>query len=190
VLWVIGIGTFFELQGMNTGIVFGEYRYTDAWWPAIPWGKEHFFPLLMPISWFLVVGGSVLYCVTQFGGRGYWVAIAAAVLTDIVMEPLMVNGFGYWIWAQPTEGFVAPLHNFWGWTWISAVAIAFLRMFTGRLLESRLYWVHSLPLVGFAFFLAVMGILYDQTFTAAAGSIWFILLVGLLLVHHRKIRPV
>ncbi|MFN7172850.1 MAG: carotenoid biosynthesis protein, partial [Fimbriimonadaceae bacterium] len=157
---------------------------------AIPWGKEHFFPLLMPISWFLVVGGSVLYCVTQFGGRGYWVAIAAAVLTDMVMEPLMVNGFGYWIWAQPTEGFVAPLHNFWGWTWISAVAIVFLRMFTGRLLESRLYWVHSLPLVGFAFFLAVMGILYDQSFTAAAGSIWFILLVGLLLVHHRKFRPV
>jgi uncharacterized membrane protein len=108
----------------------------------------------------------------------------------MVMEPLMVNGLGYWIWAQPLEGFAAPLHNFWGWAWISAVAIAILRLCTGRLLETRLCWVHSLPLVGFAFFLAAMGTLYAETFTAAAGSIWFLLLVGLLLAQRRKFRAV
>ena len=41
------VGAVSEILGLYTGFPFGRYEYTGTWWPSIPIGGGHLFPLLI-----------------------------------------------------------------------------------------------------------------------------------------------
>jgi putative membrane protein len=106
-----------------TGLPFGAYRYTNAWWPTIRLGDAGPFPLQLPFAWLLIVGASFL-ALRPFTGRWTWVVAALlAAAIDLAMEPVMTGPLGYWRWSEigPLPG-GAPLANTAGWAAVAMIA--------------------------------------------------------------------
>lgn len=134
---VLAVGSASEITGLYTGLPFGRYAYTDAWFPTVPMPGDHRFPLLLPFAWFLMAGSAYLVVCrwatrrVEPGARPpLWVipggAVLAAVL-DVPMEPVMTYVLGYWVWLDPTwpiGGPIlgAPLMNAVGWVATSLIA--------------------------------------------------------------------
>lgn len=125
VAWLIGrpervIGLLFvsgcvEAVGVVTGIPFGAYRYTTAWWPTVPLTSDRVFPLGVPFAWLLVVGGLWLTVGESRGWRRVLTIGLAATLLDVALEDLAIHSLGYWTWFHPGPVFGAPLVNSLGW---------------------------------------------------------------------------
>ncbi|MFQ3669378.1 MAG: carotenoid biosynthesis protein, partial [Fimbriimonadaceae bacterium] len=128
--FVLTVGAASEIAGLYTGLPFGRYAYTDAWFPTVPLPGGHFFPLLLPFAWFLMAGSAYLVVSRLAQGRDgtgsrppLWVVPGGALLAaalDVPMEPVMTDVLGYWVWLDPTwpiGGPVlgAPLMNAVGW---------------------------------------------------------------------------
>ncbi len=118
---VISLGT--ELIGTATGLLFGNYTYTERMgyklFGLVPW--------LIPVAWC-----SMLYpawCVVRFllsqlpiANRkhiSYWllaIGLSALALTtwDLSLDPRMVQD-GNWIWHDGGIYFGVPLSNYFGW---------------------------------------------------------------------------
>lgn len=120
-----------EVAGLYTGAVFGNYVYTEAWQPILmlPGGKP--FPLLLPVAWLMMAGGSVLAVRRLLPhAPGWGVALLGAGLAaglDVPMEHVMVHVLGYWQWTPPGPlpgG--APWMNVFGWLATSLVAGAII----------------------------------------------------------------
>ncbi|MDR3692729.1 MAG: carotenoid biosynthesis protein [Fimbriimonas sp.] len=128
VVWIAGVASLLECLGMLTGFPFGRYDYTGRWWPSIPIGSSHNFPLLLPFAWILIVGGCYL-TVRPFASG--WLAITlAAVLAaaiDAPMERAMTSTFHYWAWRAAGPVFGVPLTNTLGWLAVGLLAAASLR---------------------------------------------------------------
>lgn len=96
--WVfatVTLGAAAEVIGIYTGLPFGRYRYTDAWKPVLNLPGEQYFPVLVPLAWFLVVGACFL--LTEGKYRILWSA-GLATLIDFAMESVMVDRLHYWQW--------------------------------------------------------------------------------------------
>lgn len=134
---VLAVGSASEIVGLYTGLPFGRYAYTDAWFPTVPLPGDHHFPLLLPFAWFLMAGSAYLV-VSRFALRNreagtrppLWVIPGGAVLAaalDVPMEPVMTEVLGYWVWVDPTWPIGGPilgtpLMNAVGWVATSLVA--------------------------------------------------------------------
>ncbi|MBL8049334.1 MAG: carotenoid biosynthesis protein [Chthonomonas sp.] len=147
-LWpILVIGGLSELVGLYTGYPFGTYTYTDQWWPTIPLGESHRFPLILPFAWAMIVGAAG----SLAGGRA-WLGGLIAALIDLPMEHAMTEVFGYWKWTPPGPLFGAPVLNFFGW-W----AVGWLALLATKGAEPKPTpaWV----LGGFCLLMALAGIL-------------------------------
>jgi putative membrane protein len=117
------ISYLFEFFGERTGVIFGEYYYTDVLGPKL--GPV---PLIIPLAYFMLVLPS--YVMTNLivdrrptapprsGFRLPIVALLAAIIMtgwDLSYDPLMANGFKAWIWVDGGPFFDIPLRNFAGW---------------------------------------------------------------------------
>jgi uncharacterized membrane protein len=120
-----------EVAGLYTGAVFGSYVYTEAWQPIVMLPGDKPFPLLLPVAWLMMAGGSVLAVrrllpeVPGWGAASLGACTAAAL--DVPMEHVMVNVLGYWTWTSPGPlpgG--APWMNVVGWLATSLVAGAII----------------------------------------------------------------
>lgn len=125
-VFVIGAGS--EIVGLYTGLPFGRYEYTSAWWPAIPLPGGKVFPMLLPFAWMMMAGGA--YLLVQRKVYGWMAAVmggVVAALADLPMEPVMAGPLGYWKWLEqgPLPG-GAPVMNFVGWVLTAAAAGAIL----------------------------------------------------------------
>lgn len=128
VVAVLGIGTFAEVLGLFTSVPFGSYEYTDRWVPTISIGLGHRFPLLLPLAWLFVVGGSHLFLRGRITGWSLAVGTGAfAMAIDIPMERAMTDVFGYWQWLPPGPIYGAPLWNSLGWFLVALLASLTLR---------------------------------------------------------------
>ena len=111
---------------MYTGVIFGDYAYTGAWFPVVQLPGHENFPLLVPFAWVFVAGGSYFTARAFLNG---WTAIPAAGLLaaciDAPMERAMTSTFGYWRWESPASPFGAPIENAIGWFCVASFA-AFL----------------------------------------------------------------
>ena len=116
------LGASSEIVGLKTGVPFGRYVYTDAWWPTVRLPGIGPYPLLLPFAWLLMAGASNL----SVGRRGWtWPVLGGllAAVVDLAMEPVMAGPLGYWRWLVPGPlpgG--APLANFLGWWAVATVA--------------------------------------------------------------------
>lgn len=126
--WVLGIGALAEIIGLFTGFPFGRYEYTDRWVPTVPLGMGHRFPLLLPLAWLMMVGGSFLFVSRYWQGWKLVVGTAAlAAAIDIPMERAMTDVLGYWKWTPPGPLYGAPVLNVFGWLGVGALAAFSIR---------------------------------------------------------------
>ncbi len=129
VVLVLFLGITVEVVGLYTGLPFGRYAYTDQWAPTVLLPGDQRFPLLLPMAWFLVAGGSML-AMPKLGWIEVPIAAILATLVDLVMEPVMTGPLGYWKWVDqgPLPG-GAPWINLGGWLWTSFLAALVVRGF-------------------------------------------------------------
>jgi putative membrane protein len=101
----------FELFGVKTGYIFGNYSYGDVLIPQI-WET----PLIIGFNWVLVILGSIKIS-KRIINKPVFIILAApvfAVLFDFILEPVAVK-LGYWNW----ENGIIPLQNYLAWYVIS-----------------------------------------------------------------------
>lgn len=129
VVLVVLLGFTAEVVGLYTSLPFGRYAYTDQWAPTVLLPGDQRFPLLLPLAWFLVAGGSML-AMPKLGWIEVPLAAILATLIDLVMEPVMTGPLGYWKWVDrgPLPGGV-PWMNSLGWLCTSLLAALFVRGF-------------------------------------------------------------
>ena len=107
-----------EAVGVNVGLPFGPYQYTDHFGPML--GPV---PLTIPLAWHVVVTNAlfVVRAVVPFCSRFMEAALAGLLCTlyDVVLEPFATTVKDYWRW---DGGSVPPL-NYIAWFVISALLI-------------------------------------------------------------------
>lgn len=104
------IGFASEVLGVQTGIPFGTYRYTDVLAPGL-WGV----PLAMACAW-LVLTAYVRQMQAPLRLAAVWMAAI-----DLVIEPLAANELDYWRWSGRSFWYGAPYTNFIGWYLVSVI---------------------------------------------------------------------
>lgn len=114
-----------EYIGVTTGLPFGRYAYEAT----LGYNLFGAVPLPIPFAWLVVVPGA-LSAARLLGGRGWWLAPAAAllvVLYDLLLEPFAVYVMGYWRWIDSGPLYGIPLANFIAWG-ISGLVLAGLAL--------------------------------------------------------------
>jgi uncharacterized membrane protein len=141
-LWLFGltfvISILFESVGVETGLIYGPYHYTDQLGARF----LGLVPYLIPVAWFMMIYPSQIIAEGLVGARTPkgWrrelkiAGLSAVVMTawDVVMDPIMVR-MGNWVWDVKGGYFGVPLHNYIGW-----LATTFTIYILFRILESRL----------------------------------------------------
>ena len=116
-----------EVVGVLTGFPFGKYEYTDRWWPTVPLGEHHRYPLLIPFAWLLIVGSCYGIMRSRFTKwSSVFLCAVMATLIDMPMERAMTVVFGYWKWEPVGPIFGAPIQNSIGWFVVSFLAATIL----------------------------------------------------------------
>ena len=108
------IGFTSELIGVNTGILFGDYRYGSVLGPGL-FGV----PLLLIVLWPLVT--ITIWSFLQTKQRSGWVILIGAltaVAYDVLLEQFATR-YDLWSW----NGGI-PISNYVGWLFISALIFA------------------------------------------------------------------
>jgi len=135
VLFVLFIGGCSEVIGVYTGWIFGDYFYTEEWWPTVPLPLPHpyldwrnpLYPLMLPFAWIMIVGACQAVLPEPIKGkpRALLAATIATLYDFALMEPVMVEKLHYWVWRYNLDGlpFGVPWHNYAGW-WITSLLAA------------------------------------------------------------------
>lgn len=151
---IFAVGAVSELAGLYYGFPFGRYVYTEKWQPVLELPGGHFFPLLLPFAWVMIV----LSCLSLFSPSDRSTRVFAAALCaaafDFAMEPAMIGRLGYWKWLG-YEGEFAPVSNFMGWFAVSALAGL---VFTAISPEPKASGHAGMMLAGYAAFLAILSL--------------------------------
>ena len=155
----VAVSWSYEHVGVETGLIYGAYHYTDALGP-----KLGHVPIIIPIAWFTMIYPS--YIIANLIGSGrqmmmrdkknnnnritlvqiLWLSFLSAVMMtawDLVVDPYLSGPTERaWIWEDGGQYFGVPLHNFGGW-----LLTTFTIYFIFRLLSERKFQVRpSRPL--------------------------------------------
>jgi putative membrane protein len=136
------VGFAVEALGVKTGVIFGEYHYTDRMGPAL---VE--VPLVIGLNWAILV-----HCVhaclgERFRSRTLMAAVGASAMTafDWVMEPVAIR-LRFWVWQADT----VPLKNYLAWWGLSFVLLLASDAIGPRPKNRLAPWVFGVMLVFFA----------------------------------------
>jgi uncharacterized membrane protein len=173
----VAISWSYEQVGVETGLIYGAYHYTDAL--GLKLGHV---PIIIPIAWFMMVYPSYIIANLVQSGRLMmrgkmknndnnsiniltpilqilWLSFLSAVIMtawDLVVDPYLSGPTERaWIWeGGDGQYFGVPLHNFGGW-----LLTTFTIYFLFQLLLERKFQMHSsrplttsiilLPLIGY-----------------------------------------
>lgn len=142
---VVGAGMLIELLGVRTGMVFGDYRYTEVLGPAIAG-----VPILIGVNWLLLI-----YLTFQASGylmdHPFLTPLLGACFMlgfDLLLEPVAIE-MKFWIWEQG----LPPWENYLAW-FITAFLFHLVAWNAGLQLRSRV----AMPLlfVLVAFFISIV----------------------------------
>lgn len=141
------IGLAAEVIGVNTGLLFGDYRYGSLLGLTV-FGV----PVLIGITWaFVTISAWQLVSFSSFG-KVAKVTLAACiiVLFDLLLEQF-ATAFGLWQW----QGGVIPLKNYVTWLVVSAIIMAVYAQW-GTQKHPSLYGAIALPLVSVFFWFMLL----------------------------------
>ncbi|MCW1292981.1 MAG: carotenoid biosynthesis protein [Candidatus Parvarchaeota archaeon] len=167
------ISFLFEFLGVNFGIPFGKYYYSNAL------GFKLFgVPFSVPFMWFSFVTLSFLIVKNSF------LSPLLTVSIDLLMDPYMSN-FG-WFWQTKLFNFYygIPLSNFIGWYVVSFILIQVLI----RLSKSKIKSTEVFAL--FLYFLMLLIWLINDYFKGLylAVAIGFILIIMFFITFKKEFR--
>ena len=112
----------FEVTGVATGLVFGNYFYSETAIGPLLWGV----PLLLPLGYFSFAYPALFLSRMMIGKlrapvRGLAVLtvalLSALVMTliDLATDPIESTLLDKWTWEDGGAFFGVPLHNYFGW---------------------------------------------------------------------------
>ncbi|MBA3805857.1 MAG: carotenoid biosynthesis protein [Acidobacteria bacterium] len=114
-----------EAIGVRFGVPFGHYNYTGVLQPQLLG-----VPVVMGLAWMALVAFAC-----DFASRlnlSPWLTTMVAALwttaTDLVIDPLAANKFGYWTWDQEGIYYGIPFTNFVGWFVTGLLACRIIRL--------------------------------------------------------------
>jgi bisanhydrobacterioruberin hydratase len=110
-------GLFSEMIGVNTGILFGEYHYTDVLGSAILG-----VPIIIAFNWAFLIGGGIAIADKLFKSKKMQVLFAVFVIVvfDFIMEPVAVK-LHYWEWQNNT----IPIFNYVTWAGVATTCACY-----------------------------------------------------------------
>ena len=105
-----------EAIGVNTGVPFGMYHYTDILFLHLPGGV----PLAVMFAWILIVFGSYAWVRSARRRLSIGAALLGALLAtllDMAIEPVAAYIVHYWEWLSPgpVSYYGVPFANFVAW---------------------------------------------------------------------------
>lgn len=125
-----------EWLGVHTGLIFGNYSYSETALGPVVSGVP---PLVMlayfaigyaafMIARIIVCAGAGAYTERITGLRLVLVAVIAgliATLNDLAFDPINSTLLGQWVWHDGGAYFGVPPHNFYGW-WVTVTAYSLI----------------------------------------------------------------
>lgn len=113
-VFVFITGLMSEIIGANTGLLFGEYSYTEALGPAIM-----NVPVIIAINWALLIGGGIAISQKIFDNRSLQVLFTVFIIVafDFIMEPVAIR-LHYWEW----KGNAIPMFNYVTWAGVALIS--------------------------------------------------------------------
>jgi putative membrane protein len=116
-LWAAAVGFAAEVAGVNTGLLFGAYRYGSV----LGWQSWNT-PFIIAVNWMMVtyLANETVARILSNRSGVFHAAVAASFCTalDVVIEPTAIR-LGYWTWAQE----MPPMQNYVDW-WIISFIIS------------------------------------------------------------------
>jgi bisanhydrobacterioruberin hydratase len=115
-----------EWWGVNSGIPFGNYYYTEVLQP-----KLYGVPLAIMFAWFAVSSSCLVWAKYMFKGSHYTAAVISAALilaSDILLEPFASFVNNFWMWGSNK----IPLQNFIIWFILGFIFSLALSLMPGR----------------------------------------------------------
>lgn len=102
------LGFFLEVAGVNTGLIFGEYKYG----PVLGY-KMFNTPLMIGVNWFILI-----FCIGVVVEKTRLpllvkslIGAAIMTLSDYIIEPVAI-AYDFWTWSAGT---VVPFQNYAAW---------------------------------------------------------------------------
>jgi len=147
VVSAILLGFVTEMIGVNTGLLFGSYRYGEIL------GQKIFgVPILISFNWFMIVYASGICVAKHLKSSNIFINVICggllATFFDWIMEPAAIK-LGFWQWENNT----IPLFNYITWFGISALLLLF---FNKKKFEYHPFSLYLLVIQA-AFFLVLRG---------------------------------
>jgi uncharacterized membrane protein len=136
------VGFAVEALGVKTGVIFGEYHYTDRMGPRL---VE--VPLVIGLNWAILVHAVHAGVGERLRSRTLMAAVGATAMTafDWVMEPVAIR-LRFWVWKADA----VPLKNYLAWWGLSFVLLLASDAIS-PLPKNRLApWVFGVMLIFFA----------------------------------------
>jgi len=183
---IVAVAWTAEFVGLNTGLPFGNYAYTEALQPQI--GSV---PVQVPVAWLMMippawaVGRLICSGICRADYSHERIHIGASSLAsglaftawDLFLDPQMVE-WNLWRWESPGIDFGIPIINILGWTLVATVVIFGL----SSLAPSKALPVEALLLVYTTVWLlnsVGLGLYLELPGAAAAGFLGMGLFVAL-----------
>ncbi|QFT88330.1 hypothetical protein FIU87_06720 [Bacillus sp. THAF10] len=142
---IIAVFVFFvsmaaEHVGVEYGFLFGDYYYNSYFGP-----KLFEVPITIGFAWVMVIATSHVLAHRMMPYASAWtkamVAAFAAVVLDLIIDPVAFIAKEYWIWEGSSFYYNIPLYNFISWFVLSLLFHFILIMSTSKLSSKHnLYW--------------------------------------------------
>lgn len=122
-----------ELVGAWTGVPFGDHAYGGQ----LGWLVFGLVPLVIPLSWFLMLVASLGIALRFSRGPVVTLCLTALGLFawDVLMEPAMSAAYPFWVWRSSGVYHGMPIANWLSWLVIGPVIAWTLRRVAGPALE-------------------------------------------------------
>ncbi|MCA1031007.1 carotenoid biosynthesis protein [Bacillus timonensis] len=137
-----------ELIGVKTGLLFGNYYYTDQFGPLV-FGV----PVAIGLAWLMVIGSSYAVTYTILGTKktvfSIIVASLLAVLMDAIIDPVAFVIKQYWIWEATSFYYNIPMKNFLTWFVVATLLHLFISTMSHSNQSRKREWNHKMSSVYF-----------------------------------------
>ncbi|XKH49714.1 carotenoid biosynthesis protein [Chryseomicrobium palamuruense] len=165
--------SFMEYLGSAYGILFGEYDYTERF------GAKIFdIPFTIGFAWLLVISTThalAMRITKRPGIATVIISSIAAVVMDLIIDPVAFKANEYWIWFEGGLYYDIPWTNFMGWFVVASILQALIWVMdsgtpattTFPKWEKRVYYLYGMMIFMFMV-------------TAGAAGLW--LAIGVTLV--------
>ncbi len=185
-----------EAIGVNTGLPFGTYHYTDILFLHLPGGV----PLAVMFAWILIVFGSYAWVRSDTRYLRIGAALLGALLAtllDMTIEPVAAHVVRYWAWSPPgpINYYGVPFANFVAWFLVTFVLLLLVGRFLVKRTPGAINRVDAINLVptilfGSSFFMfGLVDLTHGYYIATALAALAGCLLVVLIVRSKRRLVP-